>query len=183
MVGIHSLQPSAMISKFICAILSCFILFCNLIGDLITSLFYSSPLSLNPSKLIIVITGCDSGFGELLSKKFSKLGFLVISGCLTNQGIENLSNIVTKAVLCDVTKEEDIKQLINQVEIISKTNNAKVWAIINNAGIANGGALDWTELNIWRKVLEVNFFAVVAVTRAMLPLLKRTPGSRYIFLL
>jgi hypothetical protein len=45
-------------------------------------------------------------------------------------------------------------------------------------GIVDGGNLDWTEMSVWRRVMEVNFFAVVGVTRVMLPLLKRTPESR-----
>ena len=45
-------------------------------------------------------------------------------------------------------------------------------------GIGDGGNLDWTEMSIWRRVMEVNFFAVVGVTKSMLPLLKKTPDSR-----
>ena len=128
-------------------------------------------------------TGCDSGFGELLSKRLSQKGFRVISGCLTANGIQNLENIVTKAVLCDVTKEKDLQQLAKDIEKISQQANSRVWAVINNAGIADGGALDWTEVKIWKKVMEVNFFAVVGMIRTMLPFLKRTPGSRYTLLL
>jgi NAD(P)-dependent dehydrogenase (short-subunit alcohol dehydrogenase family) len=101
---------------------------------------------------------------------------------LTPNGIDNLKNVVTKAVLCDVTKETDLQQLAQEVEDISEQTNSKLWAVINNAGIADGGALDWTEVKIWKKVMEVNFFAVVGMIRTMLPFLKRTPGSRYVFL-
>jgi NAD(P)-dependent dehydrogenase (short-subunit alcohol dehydrogenase family) len=51
---------------------------------------------------------------------------------------------------------------------------------VNNAGIGNGGAIDWLSMETLRKVMEVNFFGVVAVTKAMLPLLKCNPGSRYV---
>jgi hypothetical protein len=173
---------SSLLSHLSCLLVSSIILFANVITYLFSILSPSTPLPLQPSQLLIVITGCDSGFGELLSKRFSQKGFRVISGCLTPNGIDNLKNVVTKAVLCDVTKETDLQQLAQEVEDISEQTNSKLWAVINNAGIADGGALDWTEVKIWKKVMEVNFFAVVGMIRTMLPFLKRTPGSRYAFL-
>lgn len=50
--------------------------------------------------------------------------------------------------------------------------------VINNAGIGNSGSFDWIPLQTIRKVMEVNFFGVVAVTKAFLPLLKKTKNSR-----
>jgi NAD(P)-dependent dehydrogenase (short-subunit alcohol dehydrogenase family) len=82
--------------------------------------------------------------------------------------------------MCDVTKAHDVANLAQKTEQFCKANNCKVWAIVNNAGIADGGALDWTGMEVWRRVMEVNFFGVVAVTKAFLPLLKRCPESRYI---
>jgi hypothetical protein len=169
----------SLFSDLLCSLLSTLFLFFNALTQFYHSLT-DRPLNLQPKNLIIVITGCDSGFGEMLSVRFSQLGFKVISGCLTDDGVKKLSSLVTKAVPCDVTKENDIQNLVQTVEQVSNDTGAKIWAVVNNAGIADGGALDWTELTIWRKVMEVNFFSVVAVTRAMLPLLKKTPGSRYV---
>jgi hypothetical protein len=41
--------------------------------------------------------------------RFTQLGFKVVSGCLTEEGVTRLSSVVTKAVRCDVTKEIDIR--------------------------------------------------------------------------
>jgi len=40
----------------------------------------------------VVITGCDSGFGNMLAKKLDELGFHVFAGCLTEQGCIQLNN-------------------------------------------------------------------------------------------
>lgn len=63
---------------------------------------------------------------------------------------------------------------------LCESRGCKLWAVINNAGIGDGGAIDWLSMDLIRKVMEVNFFGGVAVTKAMLPLLKASPGSRYL---
>eukprot|EP00602_Paraphysomonas_sp_CaronLab_P002054 CAMPEP_0185025510 /NCGR_PEP_ID=MMETSP1103-20130426/8436_1 /TAXON_ID=36769 /ORGANISM="Paraphysomonas bandaiensis, Strain Caron Lab Isolate" /LENGTH=269 /DNA_ID=CAMNT_0027558719 /DNA_START=292 /DNA_END=1101 /DNA_ORIENTATION=+ len=108
------------------------------------------------------------------------MGFHVVSGCLTDEGILKLQSIVSKTVKCNVCIADDIEKLAMETEKLANEKDCKVWAVVNNAGIADGGALDWTDMDVWRRVMEVNFFGVVAVTKAMLPLLKKNPGSRII---
>ena len=60
----------------------------------------------------VVITGCDSGFGNMLAKKLDELGFHVFAGCLTEQGCVQLSNETStnvKTVHLDVSKTESIE--------------------------------------------------------------------------
>ena len=60
----------------------------------------------------VVITGCDSGFGNMLAKKLDELGFHVFAGCLTEQGCVQLSNETStnvNTVLLDVSKTESIE--------------------------------------------------------------------------
>jgi hypothetical protein len=44
-------------------------------------------IKLQPSKNIILITGCDTGFGNLLAKKCNLHGYQVVAACLTDDGI------------------------------------------------------------------------------------------------
>lgn len=55
---------------------------------------------------------------------------------------------------------------------------AGLWALVNNAGIAarRSGPLDWLDVDDFRRVMEVNLFGMVRVTKACLPLLKLTRG-------
>jgi len=138
----------------------------------------NNKVKLNPEKSIVVITGCDSGFGEMTAKLLAKRGYHVVSTCLTDEGMMRLENVVALTVKCDVTKEADIDALAAATEEYATSTGCNVWGVVNNAGIVDGGNLDWTEMKVWRLVLEVNFFAVVAVAKAMLPLLKKTPGNR-----
>jgi NAD(P)-dependent dehydrogenase (short-subunit alcohol dehydrogenase family) len=85
----------------------------------------------------VVVTGCDSGFGLMISLKLSALGFYVVATCLTDKGVADLkekqmSNLIP--IKFDITKEEDILNLKALVESKLKELNVKLWAVINNAG-------------------------------------------------
>ena len=55
-------------------------------------LLFSGPakLKINPKECIIVITGCDSGFGLMSSKRLQGLGYKVVSACLHQDGADRL---------------------------------------------------------------------------------------------
>lgn len=132
------------------------------------------------SKQVVVITGCDSGFGELSSRRLAQMGYKVISGCISADGVERLKDTVALALVCDVTNEKDIQQLALQTEQYLATHDCKLWGLVNNAGIGNGGLVDVLPMETMRKVMEVNFFGVVSVTKAMLPMLKQSKDSRIV---
>ena len=87
---------------------------------------------------------------------------------------------MTSVVKLDVTLDNDITALVAATEKVCISKDAKLWAVINNAGIGPAGCLDWTPLSLYRLCMEINYFAVVAVSKAFLPLLKRSPNSRII---
>lgn len=51
---------------------------------------------------------------------------------------------------------------------------------MHNNSIGNSGAVDWISTLTFRRVMEVNLFGVVNVTKAFLPLLKKTKGARIV---
>ena len=57
---------------------------------------------------VVVITGCDNGFGKLASVSLQSLGFHVISACLTDNGANDLEGLVQLAVRCNITKDADV---------------------------------------------------------------------------
>ena len=139
-----------------------------------------SKLKVEPSRCIVVITGCDSGFGRMTCEKLSSMGYLVVAGCLQARSVVELESTVALAVQCDITKEADLHLLVTKVEALAKSRGARLWAVVNNAGVANSGNLDLVSSKACRQVMEVNFFALFEVTRSFLPLLKQTKDSRVI---
>ena len=160
-------------------IASAFVLGWNCICEVIRH-FSKSNVKIDYSKNVIVITGCDSGFGESAALQLSKLGFKVVACCLTTKGVDKLKDRVALALVCNVTSDKDIANAFQVTETYCNANGCKVWTVLNNAGVGNGGALDWINMDTYKFVFSVNFFGVVAVTKAFLPLLKRNPNSRII---
>ena len=128
-------------------------------------------------KKVVLITGCDTGFGRLLAMKLCTLNeFHVVAGCLNETGrsqYEKLGNIST--LLFDVTKADQVNAAIQEVSKICDGNG--LYGVINNAGIVQFTPFELASDDSFRRVMEVNFFGMVAVTRGVLPLLRQYKGN------
>ncbi|GMH41124.1 hypothetical protein BSKO_09034 [Bryopsis sp. KO-2023] len=147
---------------------------------------FLSTFKLKPQKLEgkgVVVTGCDSGIGratvEHLSKQWPQL--VVFAGCLTKEGAARLSdeaalegrdNLITFVV--DVTDESSVANATKLVS--SNLGGANLHAVINNAGIYDGFYSELTPLRSFKRVMDVNFFGAVSVSKAFLPMLVRSGG-------
>lgn len=94
----------------------------------------SSLLCIFGAQNAIVITGCDSGFGEATSLRLAEQGFHVVSACYSKEGAERLKGLVALAVVCDVTKEEDIANLVEKTAVLLDAKKLKLWGLVCNAG-------------------------------------------------
>jgi len=129
----------------------------------------------------VLITGCDSGFGEATAIELYNRGLKVFAACLTSEGVVRLENLSKTGsgkgqlfpFVCDITKDADIEQA---VQFVTANSPNGLWALINNAGIGAGGPIEWCPMSMYRKVLDVNFFGHVAVTKAFLPLIRKVKG-------
>ncbi|KAG8176236.1 hypothetical protein JTE90_021339 [Oedothorax gibbosus] len=127
----------------------------------------------------VFISGCDTGFGHLLARRLDDLGLQVFAGCLLPDGdgakaLKKTASNRLHLVHLDVTQEDSIDKALQYVTTKLKDN--KLWAVINNAGISDGGELIWTNTDIIQKVIDVNMYGVVKVTKAFLPLLCKYKG-------
>ncbi|CAN0030599.1 unnamed protein product [Discosporangium mesarthrocarpum] len=133
---------------------------------------------------VVVITGCDRGLGYHTAKVLVEAGFVVIAGCLSEEGMEGLKaelggtgKIIT--IKCDVCNESHVENLRLAAET---AGNGRIHAVVNNAGIASCGDAYYTPMKDFDAVLAVNLQGAIRVTKACLPGLLRTRGSRVIFI-
>jgi len=122
---------------------------------------------------VVFIIGCDTGFGNLIVKKLSKLNCEVIAGCYTQSGLTEFNEMGIRTVRIDVTSKESINIAYDQ---LMKWYPDGLWSVICNAGIGNHSFFDMTEESAYRKLMEVNFFGNYNCIKKFLPLLRKKRG-------
>lgn len=136
------------------------------------------PRVSDKSNKYVYITGCDTGFGNLLARHLDKLGFRVIAGCYTEKGEEELRKACSDRLSTthlDVSSKDSVAKV--SAFIKDKVGERGLWAVVNNAGLAVPSApCDWLTIDDYTSMLNVNLNGVIAVTLSVLPLIKRAQG-------
>ncbi|XP_051865648.1 retinol dehydrogenase 5 [Pristis pectinata] len=126
----------------------------------------------------VLITGCDTGFGNLLAKCLDRQGFRVLAGCLTQKGVDTMhrsSSSRLKAILLDVTDDINIQKAADWVQ--AQVGEKGIWGLVNNAGRSIPvGPTEWLKMEDYHKVLNVNLLGLMEVTLTFLPLVKKARG-------
>ncbi|MFI8709306.1 oxidoreductase [Bacillus sp. NPDC077411] len=132
---------------------------------------------------IAIITGSSSGFGLLTSLEFAKKGYLVIA---TMRNVKKQTKLLEQAALLHVERNIKVQQLdvTSQKSIENFTsflnNLRRIDILINNAGYANGGFVEEIPLEEYRKQFETNVFGAIAVTQAILPIMRKQKHGKII---
>lgn len=122
----------------------------------------------------VVITGCDSGIGLGVVEKLAAVGANVIACTYTPEGIERAAEAGAKRTLrFDVTDEAAVQDAVNQIKEITDGN---LWGLVHNAGMVQPGFVEYQLLETYRRVMDVNYFAVVRLTQPFIPMLKHSKG-------
>jgi NAD(P)-dependent dehydrogenase (short-subunit alcohol dehydrogenase family) len=127
----------------------------------------------------VLITGASTGIGEATTLRLDRAGFRVFAGVRKAEDGERLRKAASSERLhviepLDVT---DSGQVAAAAELVEKElGGDPLRGIVNNAGIGIGGPLEGLELDDFRRTIEVNTTGQLAVTKAFLPLLRRSKG-------
>lgn len=123
----------------------------------------------------VFVTGGASGLGRALAERFARAGARVCIGDVNDargeEALAALARIGSSAeyLHCDVTREEDLVAVRSRLE--------ELWGgvdvVINNAGVAQAGAIDAVSLEDWQWIVDVNLLGVVRGCRVFAPVLKR----------
>jgi NAD(P)-dependent dehydrogenase (short-subunit alcohol dehydrogenase family) len=123
----------------------------------------------------VLITGASTGIGEATALRLQRAGFRVFAGVRKPEDGERLAaQGVTVVHPLDVTKADDIAAARRTVE--EALGDEPLRGIVNNAGIGIGGPLEALDLDDFRRTIEVNTTGQLAVTKAFLPLLRKSGG-------
>ena len=120
---------------------------------------------------VCVITGGTSGIGKCTAQAMLEKGYIVYELSRREQGIEGMHHIVA-----DVTNEQSLAAAVS--EILQREDHIDV--VINNAGFGISGAVEFTKTEAAKKQLEVNFFGMVNVCHAVLPVMRGAGHGRIV---
>jgi NAD(P)-dependent dehydrogenase (short-subunit alcohol dehydrogenase family) len=129
-----------------------------------------------------LVTGASTGIGRATALRLDAAGWRVFAGVRKETDAESLaaeSSDRLVPVMLDVT---DAGQIAAAAERIgAEVGDAGLDGLVNNAGIGVPGPLETIPMEDFRRQVEVNMVGHVAVTKAMLPTLRRAPG-RIVFI-
>lgn len=128
------------------------------------------------------ITGASSGLGEALSYEFAKKGANLILSSRKQADLERVKENCPTGVqvliqVLDVAKEQDQFESITE-NLVQRTGSIDV--LINNAGISQRGLVKDTELEVDRKIMEINYFGAIALTKAVLPFMLKQGSGQFV---
>ncbi|MBK0404564.1 SDR family oxidoreductase [Adhaeribacter sp. BT258] len=128
---------------------------------------------------VVLITGGSSGIGKACAFAFGKAGSKVVITGRDQLRLDEVAadlaahNIECLAVAGDVSNETDVQRMIS--ETISRFQRLDI--LINNAGISMRALFEDLELDVIRKVMDINFWGTVYATKYALPYLTAAKGS------
>jgi NAD(P)-dependent dehydrogenase (short-subunit alcohol dehydrogenase family) len=143
-------------------------------------------------KPVALVTGANKGIGLQIAKDLAAHGFTVLVGSRKLEHGEKAAKSVgadARALQLDITNQASIAAAAERI----RNELGRLDVLVNNAGISHAGKpgrslqeivksgrLSVASLDEVRTVFETNVFGVIAVTQAMLPLLREAPAGRIV---
>ncbi len=128
---------------------------------------------------VIIITGGSSGIGKALAEEFGKHGSKVL---ITGRNQSDLQaavdelrqkGIIISGFPADVSRPEDNRNMAAEAIRVY----GKIDVLINNAGISMRALFEEVDLDVVRKVMDINFYGVLYATQSCLPEIMKNKGS------
>lgn len=133
---------------------------------------------------VVWITGASSGIGEAIALAFAKEGAKLV---LTARREDELIRVKTKTRLpdksvlilpFDVTEFEKAEQCV--AKIIAYFQRIDI--IVHNAGVSQRSYIKDTDLSVYQKIMDIDFFSTVAITKAALPYMLKQQSGHFIIM-
>ena len=125
----------------------------------------------------ILITGCSSGIGYDTAHYLHDNGYRVFASARQEKDVQRLQEEGLETYLLDVTKPETIKQ---SLESILAQTDGKLYAVFNNAGYGQPGAVEDIPTDVLKEQFETNLFGLHELTRQVIPLMRAQGYGRII---
>ena len=136
------------------------------------------------NKPVALVTGANKGIGLEIARQLAQAGVFVVIGARDprrgSAAVEDLASQGLAAGFVPIDLD-DLASIAAAAETIGK-EHGKLDILVNNAGIvdAGDGPPSTSAVAAVRRILDTNLVGTLAVTQAMLPLLRRAPAARIV---
>ena len=130
------------------------------------------------SERVAVVTGASSGIGEAIARLLARKGWHCVLVARREDRLRALAEeIGGEAELCDVADRDAVGAMAERI----LARHPAVHLLVNNAGMPARGSYLTVDLDLVRRVMEVNYLGGVWCTRALLPGLRTAaPGTAHV---
>ena len=125
---------------------------------------------------VVIITGASSGIGYESARMLALQGHKVYAGARRVEKMEPLKQAGVVPMALDVTDEDSVRRFVDTV----LERERRIDVLVNNAGYGYFGAIENVSLEEARRQLDVNVFGLAALTRAVIPTMRRQGSGRII---
>jgi short-subunit dehydrogenase len=125
-------------------------------------------------KQTALVTGASSGIGKAIAKQLLKDGLEVYVAARRVEKMKELEDLGATALKMDITKEEDIQEVVRKIG----EQSGGVDVLVNNAGYAIYGAMEDTAIEDARRQFEVNLFGLARLTQLVLPYMRERKAGK-----
>ncbi|MBQ9393720.1 MAG: SDR family NAD(P)-dependent oxidoreductase [Oscillospiraceae bacterium] len=120
---------------------------------------------------VAVVTGGTSGIGKATALALKDAGYAVYELSRRAEGVAGLRHISA-----DITDEAAVERAVAQV----LDEAGQIDVLVNNAGFGISGAVEFTAAAEAQKLFDVNFFGMVRMNRAVIPVMRRQGFGRIV---
>jgi NAD(P)-dependent dehydrogenase (short-subunit alcohol dehydrogenase family) len=140
-------------------------------------------MSASQSGKSVVVTGANSGIGLATAVELARAGYQVTGTVRSEAKADSVRSaardkgVAVETVICDVADAESTEKGFR--EIAARTDGGP-WAVVNNAGFAQSGAVEDVDDEAARYQLEVNVLAPARIARLVLPSMRAKGDGRIV---
>ena len=120
---------------------------------------------------VTLITGCSTGIGRATAIQLARAGHRVFASMRNTDAGSELKQqaddekLDLELIRLDIDDPDSVQEAVGAVA----SRAGRVDVLVNNAGVGGGGSVEETPEELWRSIMETNFFGALRMTRAVLP--------------
>lgn len=127
-----------------------------------------------------VVTGVSSGIGKATAQKFLEKGFFVFGSVRKREDAQEFEQNFPETfqtLVFDTTNYSAVDQAVQQIE--ERIGKQGLSVLVNNAGVAKYGPIQYVDIEELRNQFEINVFAPIYFTQKLLPLLGASKEAKW----